>query len=488
MRRDVTIIVALAAVVLVPSMFTRDPWNPDEPRYTEVAREMIVTGSYAVPHLNGEVYPDKPAFFFWLVAGLMRLGFGFAAGRVLAALAATGTLLLVYGLGRRLYGREVGLMAALVTLTTMLFAWICKLGVLDPPLTFCVVAAIACGHRALEGGRRRGLWWLAADGAAGSGVLIKGPVAVAVPAIVLASYGIARRREAKGGGWWHLAGACLLLAVVAAGMAPSLIQGDAAYANEIVINQTARRFTRKASHSKPFYHFLATWPLYFLPWSLLVPLALVSAIRAARRGERESWLPALWLIAVLVFFSIPAGKRERYILPAIPAVGLLVARYGSRVAQGAVPWPRWHGWMWRATLILGAATAVAIGTAALAPARLAVRFEGSSQAGAELRDLLGPWRVAAALALGAFLIAAAFAAARHLREPSAERRRMVLAVAAVVAIPARAQCRTPPHGARGRRRRGHLAGGRSRRRARHRPRQVGPRPRRGRQAPARCRR
>jgi len=202
-----------------------------------------------VAHLNGEVYPDKPAFFFWLVAGLMRLGFGFAAGRVLAALAATGTLLLVYDLGRRLYGREVGLMAALVTLTTMLFAWICKLGVLDPPLSFCVVAAIACGHRAFEEGRRRGLWWLAAYAAAGVGVLIKGPVAIAVPAIVLAAYGIARRREVRGGGWWHLAGACLLLAVVAAGMAPSLIQGGEAYAREIVFGQTAQRFTRNASHS-----------------------------------------------------------------------------------------------------------------------------------------------------------------------------------------------------------------------------------------------
>ncbi len=434
MRRDVTIIVALAAVVLVPSILTRDPWNPDEPRYAEVAREMVVTGHYAVPHLNGEVYPDKPAFFFWLVAGLMRLGFGFAAGRVLAALAAAGTLLLVYGLGRRLYGREVGLLAALVTLTTLLFAWICKLGVLDPPLTFCVVAAIACGHLALGGDGRRGLWWLAAYTAAGVGVLIKGPVAIAVPAIVLAAYGIARRREVRGGGWWHLAGAGLLLATVAAGMAPSLIQGGDAYAREIVFGQTAQRFTRKASHSKPFYHFLATWPLYFLPWSLLVPLALVSAIRAARRGERESWLPALWLIAVLVFFSIPAGKRERYILPVIPAVGLLVARYGSRAAQGDVPWPRWHGWMWRVTLALGAMVAVGIGAAALAPARLAVRFEEDFQAGAELRDLLGPWRTAAALALSAFLIAAAFAAARHLRDPSAERRRMLLAVAAAVAF------------------------------------------------------
>lgn len=120
--RDVAITVALAVLAFVPSMFTRDPWNPDEPRYTEVAREMVVTGNYAVPRLNGEIYPDKPAPFFWMVALLMRLGFGFASGRVVAAVASTGTLLLVYHLGRRLYGREVGLLAALVTLTPGPFA------------------------------------------------------------------------------------------------------------------------------------------------------------------------------------------------------------------------------------------------------------------------------------------------------------------------------------------------------------------------------
>ena len=44
-----------------------DLWNPDEPRYAEVAREMMETGDYLVPHLNGVVYPDKPPFFFWLI-------------------------------------------------------------------------------------------------------------------------------------------------------------------------------------------------------------------------------------------------------------------------------------------------------------------------------------------------------------------------------------------------------------------------------------
>ena len=61
-------VVALVAVLFVPPLFTRDPWNPDEPRYAEVAREMVVLGQYLVPHLNGEPYSDKPPLFFWLAA------------------------------------------------------------------------------------------------------------------------------------------------------------------------------------------------------------------------------------------------------------------------------------------------------------------------------------------------------------------------------------------------------------------------------------
>jgi len=156
--RDVAIILGASAVVLVPSLFTRDPWTPDEARCVEVAREMTVTGRYLVPRLNGELYPDKPPLVFWASAALYPLGFGLNAGRVVALLATAGTLLLTYRIGQRLYGREVGLLAALMALTSGLFFYISGLGVLDPPLTFFVVGSIYCALRALEGaGGRPGL-------------------------------------------------------------------------------------------------------------------------------------------------------------------------------------------------------------------------------------------------------------------------------------------------------------------------------------------
>ena len=58
--RDLALVIALVALAGVPSLFTRDLWNPDEPRYMEVAREMVVLGDYVMPHLNGQVYSEKP--------------------------------------------------------------------------------------------------------------------------------------------------------------------------------------------------------------------------------------------------------------------------------------------------------------------------------------------------------------------------------------------------------------------------------------------
>ena len=139
--RDVAIVLALGATVLVPSLFTRDPWNPDEPRYAEVAREMVVSGDYLVPHLNSEIYPDKPPLFFWLAAVFWHLGAGVNSGRLVAILANVGTVLLAYRIARRWLGERGGLLAAAITTTTVLFLHIGKFGVLDPLLTFFTTAA-----------------------------------------------------------------------------------------------------------------------------------------------------------------------------------------------------------------------------------------------------------------------------------------------------------------------------------------------------------
>ena len=106
------VIVAVVAVQVVPSLFTRDLWRPDEPRYAQVAHEMAATGVYTLPHLNGEVYRQKPPLFFWCSAPLERLGLGMTATRVVTGVAVCGVLWVLYLLCRRRLGSGAALLKA----------------------------------------------------------------------------------------------------------------------------------------------------------------------------------------------------------------------------------------------------------------------------------------------------------------------------------------------------------------------------------------
>ena len=148
-------VVALVVAVGVPSMFTRDLWNPDEPRYMEVGREMVVMGDYIIPHLNGEVYAEKPPMFFWLAGQLWRLGLGYNSGRIVTIVATALTLLLVYFVAAQRLGARGGVLASVATLSTLLLLNFVKIGVLDPLLMFFTTSALVLGYGALCAGQRR---------------------------------------------------------------------------------------------------------------------------------------------------------------------------------------------------------------------------------------------------------------------------------------------------------------------------------------------
>jgi len=424
----------LVAVLFVPPLFTRDPWNPDEPRYAEVAREMVAMGHYLVPHLNGEPYSDKPPLFFWLAAVFWHLGAGVNSGRLVAILANVGTVLLAYRIARRWLGERGGLLAAAITTTTVLFLHIGKFGVLDPLLTFFTTAAIACGLNALDR-QRDPRWWLGFYLAAALGVLTKGPVGLCVPGVVLLVYGIARRGAIRKGGWWHLGGAALMLGVVAAWLVPAVLTGGEDYARDILVRQTARRIARSDSHRQPVYFYLANAPLLFFPWSFVLVLAVIDAVRSARRhGEEAAALAAGWFLAVFVFFTIFSGKRTRYLMPLVPAVGLLCARHFMGVALGKEWAARWHSWLWRLTLALAAVLAVVLATSALWPAPLARRVEDDPAVVAEVVGAIGPALKVGAVAGAVAVVAGCLYAAGLSRSRELRRAGVVVGVVVVLSL------------------------------------------------------
>jgi len=400
--RDLAIIAGLLAVLVVPSLFARDLWNPDEPRYTEVAREMVVMRQFLVPHLNGEIYPDKPPLFFWAAALLWKLGLGVNAGRILSALCCLGTLWAVYLFTRRFLPAIPPLLASLATLSTLMFTISATEGVIDPVLTMLVTGALMCGYVALHGEPgRRTPWWLGAYALAALGVLTKGPVGFLVPALVLLAYGLLNRERVKGGGRAHAWGALLFAAIVLGWLVPAALTGGPEYARTILIKQNLGRTVRSYSHRNPFHYFLLRLPGHYFPWALLLPFAAWAALR--RRGaarDNAALFAAVWVLVCVGFFSLISGKRIGYILPTAPALGMLGAWYVS--AQAGDEGRRRAVVLWVHRLAFGVLLLVAgalIGAAALARPILVRIEENEELLNEALRAVTPAWQVCAAAAL-----------------------------------------------------------------------------------------
>lgn len=366
-------VLALAALLFLWQLGGHDLWAPDEPYFGEGAREMVVDGHWLVPHVNGRVTTDKPPLFFWTIA-VLSLPAGEVTpwtARLPSALAALGTLLLVVRLGRRLapegHGDRLAWLAPLVLATTLMFWQKARWAQIDALLCFLVWVALSAFEAWRAGdarGRQAGLlFWLAAALA----VLAKGPVGLLLPlGIALATLAADRwlGPEGRGLGAWRrfapASGPLLFAGVVGAWIAAASFLSPADYS---VWGALREHFVDRAvhgmHHAQPPWYYLEVLPLHLLPWSGLVPGALVLAWRR-RREAGDRWLLVTALF-VVVFFSISTEKRDLYVLPAVPAFALLVARFVDALAtrRGAGSRPVSRRWLYGGQIAVGGVLALA---------------------------------------------------------------------------------------------------------------------------------
>ena len=172
-------------LVLAAGIGLRDPWPADEPRFALIARDMVESGNWLLPHIGGVLYPDKPPLFFWLVAALYVLtGSVRVAILMPGILAGLGVLLLVTDLGRRLWGPKTGILCGATLLAILQFPLQMKMGQIDGLLCFWTTLGLyGFARHLLLGPDWR--WWAIGGVAAGLGVITKGvgmlPYLVFVP-------------------------------------------------------------------------------------------------------------------------------------------------------------------------------------------------------------------------------------------------------------------------------------------------------------------
>jgi len=330
---DVCWLVGFAVLLMATGLGLRDPWPADEPRFALVAQDMLRSGDWLIPRVGGDLYADKPPFFFWLLATAMAVTGSLRIGFLLPSLlAGIGATLLVYDLLRRARGREVALCGAFVLLLTFQFTWQMRQAQIDGVLCFLTTLSLYGLLRHALLGPAPG-WFIAGWAVAGFGVITKGvgflPLLALIPVAVLVRRGWPA--AVPGVGSLSLVGIVAMLVAISLWFVPMMVATSAggdllAYRNEILFQQTVTRYADAWHHHEPFYYYFThVIPALWLPLIALVPW-LWPRWRAALRG-RDTFTAVLlaWVVIVLLFFTLSTGKRGVYVLPAVPALAMAAA-------------------------------------------------------------------------------------------------------------------------------------------------------------------
>ena len=338
-HRDFWMFMAFAFVVLAVGIGLRAPWPSDEPRFVLVAKQMWESGDWLFPHRGRELYPDKPPIYFWLLGASYALIRDWTWGFLLPSLlAALGTLALTIDLGRRLWNPRVGLWAGAAVLCAVQFVYQSKRAQIDP--TVVLLITLGCYgilRHTLLGPNWR--WYWGGCLAAGLGVATKGVGFLAL--LILVPFALMRWRKWNGltvpdgdAAWRWTLGAAAFLGGIAIWFVPmltvALVGGDPAhraYLDNILFKQTATRYTNAWHHHEPFWYFGEVIALFWMPLSLALPWLVAPWRDAWRKRDAKIWLPLFWVLLVLLFFSASPGKRDMYILPALPMLALAAAPF-----------------------------------------------------------------------------------------------------------------------------------------------------------------
>lgn len=317
----------LGARTLVPT---------DEGRYAEMAREMVVTGDWITPRLNGIKYFEKPPLQTWMNAATFELfGLGEWQARLWTGLSALFGIALIGYTGARLFNRKIGITAAAVLASSFWWAGMGHVNTLDMGLSGMMTLAL-CGlllaqrDHAPPAEQRNGmlLCWLGMALA----TLSKGPIGIVLPGAVLFIYTFVTRD------WriWqrlHLAKGLLLFFVVTTPWFVLVSQANDEFLHFFFIHEHWDRFTSKVHHRDgAWYYFIPLLVVGIFPWLGLLLQSMWHGTKQLSSTFQPGKLLLIWSIFIFLFFSISSSKLPSYILPIFPALALLIALHLDRKA------------------------------------------------------------------------------------------------------------------------------------------------------------
>lgn len=350
-RASPALVLALIIVWLSATAWMRPLMLPDEGRYVGVAWEMLRSSDWLTPTLNGLPFFHKPPLFYWITAAsLSAFGLHEWPARAAPILGASLGAFSLYLFLRRWAGERLARLTLVALLAQPLFLVGGQFANLDMLVAGCITATIVLAAHAVLCIERRMPYRRAVAGAyalAALAVLAKGLIGIVIPALVLLTWILVRRRwhSLRALVWWP---GLLLFLLIAAPWFVVMQMRFPGFLDYFFVFQHFKRFTVGGfNNMQPVWFYPAVLLLFFLPWLPFLYRSLRRKAWADAPGQELRLLMILWTLAVVVFFSTPKSKLLGYILPAVPPLAVLIAESYALMAPCSRLGVRW----WQATAI-----------------------------------------------------------------------------------------------------------------------------------------
>ena len=332
----------------------RDLVPTDEGRYAEIPREMVASGNWVTPHLDGLKYFEKPPLQYWATAVAYEVfGLGQWQARLWTGLTGFFTILLTGYTGWRVFGARTGLYAAAILASSLYWVAMGHINTLDMGVSAMLGGSLlsfllAQRDAATPAQNRNWMWSCWAFMALA--LLSKGLIGPAFPGMTLVLYTLVTR---DWGLWKRLHIVTGLLIFLAIGLPWHVLmqlRNPEFFDYYFIYQQFTRFLTPELARPGPWWYFFPILLLAVLPWvgglfgglrhawkqpsGIEAPSA--GTVVTGRPGFKPNWALLIWAVFIFVFFSASHSKLPSYILPVFPALALMIGNHFAHAQRGAL--------------------------------------------------------------------------------------------------------------------------------------------------------
>ena len=353
----ILVLFLICALVFGYKAGDRDFWGRHgEARRAEVSREMVASGDWVVPHLNGDPFVTKPPLYYWAAAWMFTVTghVDELSARIPSIIAGTLGVFVTYLWASTLFTARIGFLAGIILATNFLYGGMARTAGIDMMLTFFTTASLYCftlGYTWRKPTDIPGKWtrstvmYMLSAACIGFGTLTKNPIGFVAPILAIGVFILVTRDfslflETKP--WWLL---IIFLVIVL----PWFVMVYQRVPNffEILNQETLGRYIdpEGAPHYEPFYYYLPSLSA-FAPWVIFLPGVILSLItRKTSQISRSHLFVLIAFVTTFLLFSSVGSKREYYLLPLYPFLAILVAKYWYEYLQ--VRKTSAKRWLWK---------------------------------------------------------------------------------------------------------------------------------------------